>query len=513
MVEVKATDAITSVILDDELRPWNESQGGQVFGKYFPNRDEAKEYCNLMLEQHPNVVFWIYEENREPERIVKEVTTDNSAEGNKATHWGFWATIGLSSLAASTDFIMGFLGGFVFLTLAMSKNPQLDVDAYAASLESNGFYIAIIGIIAATIGAALILWFTKLRKNIQIKAYLGLVKPTSRQLVTWISILGVLLIWPVLVYIFFRKADPTMVSLLKTAYFPPALYIFVLLTAPVFEEVLYRGFLFKGILYSRLGPTGAVLLTTIMWTSIHFEYGAKQLIYIFFLGLLLGMARYKTNSIFLTMVMHSLWNFVVVAQSVLFLGRPGIGGFAWLLVTALVPLIAAGIGYMILAPSKSVYPSKSTVTIDRPELLPDGPTEGKQKMRRPVWVWIIAIFYCISIPLTLLGFYLILSGSSTMPTAQQAYFNSLTAFDYSITIIIAIANLFGAITLFLLRRTALLYLTCALVLNVILHIWHVLSKGYPTAAGVSVVSMVLSLAIAFAVCIYTWKLCEKDVLT
>jgi len=70
MVEVKATDAKTFVILDDRLRPWNGSEGQRMFGKYFPNRAEAKDYCNSMHEQHPNVEFWIYEENHEPEKVV-----------------------------------------------------------------------------------------------------------------------------------------------------------------------------------------------------------------------------------------------------------------------------------------------------------------------------------------------------------------------------------------------------------------------------------------------------------
>jgi len=78
MIEVKATDANTFVILDDELRPWNGSEGQRMFGKYFPNRDEAKEYCNSMIEEHPDVVFWIYEDNREPEKIAKQDRRDET---------------------------------------------------------------------------------------------------------------------------------------------------------------------------------------------------------------------------------------------------------------------------------------------------------------------------------------------------------------------------------------------------------------------------------------------------
>jgi len=77
MVEVKATDANRFVILDDKLRPWNGSEGQRMFGKYFPNRAEAKDYCNSMHERHPDVVFWIYEENREPEKVLFNIYEQN----------------------------------------------------------------------------------------------------------------------------------------------------------------------------------------------------------------------------------------------------------------------------------------------------------------------------------------------------------------------------------------------------------------------------------------------------
>jgi len=76
MIEVKATDANTSVVLDDQLRPWNESEGLPTFGKDFSNRDEAREYCHTMLEQHPDVVFWM--ENCEPEQITKQDQKDKN---------------------------------------------------------------------------------------------------------------------------------------------------------------------------------------------------------------------------------------------------------------------------------------------------------------------------------------------------------------------------------------------------------------------------------------------------
>lgn len=70
MIKIKASDVKTSNILDEELRYWTGREGQRMFEKTFTNRDEAKEYCTSMVEEHPNVELWIYEENLEPERVV-----------------------------------------------------------------------------------------------------------------------------------------------------------------------------------------------------------------------------------------------------------------------------------------------------------------------------------------------------------------------------------------------------------------------------------------------------------
>ena len=55
MIKVKASDVKTGNVLDEELR-WSTGREGQRrFEKSFMNRDEAREYCILMVEEHPHV--------------------------------------------------------------------------------------------------------------------------------------------------------------------------------------------------------------------------------------------------------------------------------------------------------------------------------------------------------------------------------------------------------------------------------------------------------------------------
>ncbi len=85
--------------------------------------------------------------------------------------------------------------------------------------------------------------------------------------------------------------------------------------APIFEEIVFRGFLFSRLQYSLLGKSGAVLATSLIFTAIHSQYQGIELITLFTLALLLAMVRLKTNNINYCIAIHMLNNMV----SVLFL--------------------------------------------------------------------------------------------------------------------------------------------------------------------------------------------------
>lgn len=133
--------------------------------------------------------------------------------------------------------------------------------------------------------------------------------------------------------------------------------------------------------------------------------------------------------------------------------------------------------------------------------------------KRPVWVLIISIFYLLSASWTLFSFYLILTGSITLQPAQKEYFENLTVLDYSFTILTGLANLIGAVTLFLLRRHAFYFFTGTLILNVLMTVWHAVSKGWIQAiGGPGLVGALIGMGILVAICIYSWRLTKAGVL-
>src|SRR2546428_3053980 len=84
---------------------------------------------------------------------------------------------------------------------------------------------------------------------------------------------------------------PFMVEAYQTAGFAPLFWLALIVAAPLAEESLFRGFLFEGMLHSRLGAPGAVALSALAWALVHFQYGLDGVATIFVSGLLFRLGR------------------------------------------------------------------------------------------------------------------------------------------------------------------------------------------------------------------------------
>jgi uncharacterized protein len=82
------------------------------------------------------------------------------------------------------------------------------------------------------------------------------------------------------------------------------------IAAPIFEEFVVRGFMFRGWSQSLVGPIGAIVLTSAPWAMLHTQYGWFGRVMIFGDGLALGYFRWRSNSTWLTVMIHSALNTV-----------------------------------------------------------------------------------------------------------------------------------------------------------------------------------------------------------
>jgi len=248
-----------------------------------------------------------------------------SSDQVEAKPWGFWATLGFSAIIFALFSALQIVVVTAFVFVAKAEHPELNLEAYAKSLSSNGFCLAISVIVSGLICIPLTLLFTKLRKNISIKNYIGFREPLTREWVKWLLILAAFLFLSDAVSLLLHQpiVPPFMVDAYKTASFLPALLFAIIIVAPIFEEIFFRGFLFQGIRYSRLGPIGAIGMTSFFWAIIHLQYDVYGITTLFALGLLLGIARLKTGSIHLLMVMHSVTSLVATIEMVLYIHFTG----------------------------------------------------------------------------------------------------------------------------------------------------------------------------------------------
>ena len=84
--------------------------------------------------------------------------------------------------------------------------------------------------------------------------------------------------------------------------------ISVIIIAPIAEEFIFRGFLYSQLKLTKLGPWGAVTISSLLWTIIHFQYEPLILIILFIFGIFLGYIRMAYNSLSLPIALHAINN-------------------------------------------------------------------------------------------------------------------------------------------------------------------------------------------------------------
>ena len=85
-------------------------------------------------------------------------------------------------------------------------------------------------------------------------------------------------------------------------------FVALIITAPIMEEFLCRGFMFRGWSQSFLGPTGAIVLISAIWAALHVQSSWWGRVWIFVSGLALGYFRSRSHSTWLAVICHSAIN-------------------------------------------------------------------------------------------------------------------------------------------------------------------------------------------------------------
>jgi membrane protease YdiL (CAAX protease family) len=140
-----------------------------------------------------------------------------------------------------------------------------------------------------------------------------------RSLYFWLLVLCVFLAVQTLAERLLKIEPDSFVLLINDSKSIPLAILMVVL-APIMEEFLFRGYLFKAWRSSWLGLTGTLIVTSLLFTVLHWgQYQWILLVIIFIFSIILGLAREKTGSVWVPVILHSLNNLLFTIL-VVFLG-------------------------------------------------------------------------------------------------------------------------------------------------------------------------------------------------
>ena len=221
---------------------------------------------------------------------------------NYDNHWSLSFTLIIS-------FIVFVFFGIVqsAVLLFVQKMESTNITDVKLLAYSN---LGLISFVSSILGSLLVLVFIRI-KNATINSYLNLNLPNLKISVYFFLVTSVFIFFMEYVSRLYPDLFETdfVLESYKNANNLPLLYLGVVFLGPLFEEILFRGFLFKGLQRSFLGGTGAVIISSIIFSIIHIQYGFAVIVLLLFpMALLLGYARLKSNSLILPILLHSFNN-------------------------------------------------------------------------------------------------------------------------------------------------------------------------------------------------------------
>ena len=213
-------------------------------------------------------------------------------------------------LAMSIVQLIGLLVAFGVL-----MPGELDEEAF----RSFGYHGATVGA-AALIGmpvALLVLWLATRIARRSFASYLALRWPSLREIgFAFGATAALVTVLATVAWLFGYPISPEFATTsVRTARDSGLLWLLLLgfcIGAPIAEEFMFRGFLFRGWSASFLGPIGAIVLSAIVFALIHQQYEWFYIACIAAVGLLFGYLRYRSDSTWLTVITHGTYNLLAV---------------------------------------------------------------------------------------------------------------------------------------------------------------------------------------------------------
>jgi membrane protease YdiL (CAAX protease family) len=247
--------------------------------------------------------------------------------------WGYWATLGWAILA----FLAGqFIGSVALLSQRSGAwNSLLDT-------PYDGILVTVFIAISNPVTIAVIMFAVWLAHTSQVD-YLALKRPQTRDVI--IGLVGLVILIAVSDSLLYVSGRDLVTQFQLQSYTTAAtegwllpMLLGAIVIAPAGEEIMFRGFLFRG--WARALPVGrlaavfdestakpdpiaparsawiAIVVISVLWAILHVQYDWTGIAQIFAIGLFLGFIRWRSGSTLLTFFLHALFNLEATIETV-----------------------------------------------------------------------------------------------------------------------------------------------------------------------------------------------------
>jgi len=245
------------------------------------------------------------------------LNTETLKINNYFAIWGLTGTLVWTTIIAISFILIQIAVMILFIQFEYTDAAPAEIEGIMKEIQNNGLFLSI-ATIATFLGcSSIIMGIVKLKKGSNIQHYLGLNLVNRTATRYWFLIfIGLMLVSELLTFSLGKPLVPEFVTTLYSSTDSLfLLWIAIVIAAPIFEELFFRGFIITGLSSTFMGPIGAVVLSSVAWAAIHIQYDLYLITTIFVFGLVLGYVRLKTNSVLLTIGLHSFMNLASMIET------------------------------------------------------------------------------------------------------------------------------------------------------------------------------------------------------
>jgi membrane protease YdiL (CAAX protease family) len=226
--------------------------------------------------------------------------------------WGLAATLGFAILA----FGLGQAVGVAVLTALETIDPH--------RVNDDGTAVALVTLVAIPVQVVTLVLAVRMT-GADVRDYFGLRLPRWRDAAIAIAgLAAVVAVGDIAVVALGHDLVPaSQMEMFRSAQTDgtlPLLLLALVVVGPAGEELLFRGFLFRGLVHEPRDALPGILAIALIWSLLHVQYDWLGAGLVFALGIMFGYVRLYSGSTVLVMVLHMLLNLESLGETVAAMG-------------------------------------------------------------------------------------------------------------------------------------------------------------------------------------------------